>query len=161
MRKIRLLIALGLFSQFFYTQVKTTDELYTTAKKLDSLIFDVGFNQCDLSHYDSIVSNDLEFYHDKGGITSGKEAFIASIKNNICSNTNKVRRTLVPNSMKVYPLYNNTNVLYAFIQEGEHDFAELSQGKWNKGSRAKFTILWLYEDKQWKMKRVLSYNHHL
>lgn len=62
--------------------------------------------------------------------------------------------------MKIYPLYNN-NVLYAFIQEGEHDFAEFYKGKWNKGSRAKFTILWILEDKNWKMKRVLSYDHHL
>lgn len=160
MRKIQFLILLSFLSPFLFSQVKTTDELYKTAKKLDSLIFDVGFNKCDLSHYDSIISNDLEFYHDKGGITSGKEAFTASIKNNICGGPNKVRRELVPNSMKVYPLYNN-KVLYAFIQEGEHDFAELTNGKWKKGSRAKFTILWILEDKDWKMKRVLSFDHHL
>lgn len=71
-----------------------------------------------------------------------------------------MKRELVPNSMKVYPLYNN-NVVYAFIQEGEHEFAELYQGKWNKGSRAKFTILWILDGKDWKMKRVLSYDHHL
>jgi len=159
MRKIHILLLL-ILGQIAFSQVNTTDELYKTAKKLDSLIFDVGFNQCDLSHYDSIISNDLEFYHDKGGITSGKEAFTASIRNNICGGPNKVRRELVPGSMKVYPLYNK-NVLYAFIQEGEHDFAELGQGKWIKGSRAKFTILWLLEDKGWKMKRVLSYDHHL
>ncbi|WP_080780161.1 nuclear transport factor 2 family protein [Chryseobacterium phocaeense] len=160
MRKIHLLLILVFFSQTMYSQVKTTDELYKTAKKLDSLIFDVGFNQCDLSHYKSIVSDDLEFYHDKGGITSGEKAFTASIKNNICGNSNKVRRDLVPNSMKVYPLYNN-NVLYAFVQEGEHEFYEFSNGKWVKGSRARFTILWILEDKQWKMKRVLSFDHHL
>ncbi len=159
MRKIQILLLL-ILSQIIYSQVKNTDELYKTAKKLDSLIFDIGFNQCDLSHYDSIVSDDLEFYHDKGGITSGKAAFVASIKNNICGGPNKVRRELVPNSMKVYPLYNN-NVLYAFIQEGEHDFAEFYKGKWNKGSRAKFTILWILDGKDWKMKRVLSYDHHL
>jgi len=62
--------------------------------------------------------------------------------------------------MKVYPLYNN-NVLYAFVQEGEHDFSEFYKGKWNKGSRAKFTILWILDGKDWKMKRVLSYDHHL
>lgn len=159
MRKIQILFLL-MVSQIVFSQVKNTDELYKTAKKLDSLIFDVGFNKCDLSHYDSIVSNDLEFYHDKGGITSGKEAFKASIKNNICGGPNKVKRELIPNSMKVYPLYNN-NVLYAFIQEGEHDFAEFYNGKWNKGSRAKFTILWILDGKDWKMKRVLSYDHHL
>lgn len=160
MRKIQFFLILSFFSQMIYSQVKTTDELYKTAKKLDSLIFDIGFNTCDLSHYKSIVSDDLEFYHDKGGITSGEKAFTASIKNNICGGPNKVRRDLVPNSMKVYPLYNN-NVLYAFIEEGEHDFFEFSNGKWNQGSRAKFTILWILEDKQWKMKRVLSYDHHL
>ncbi|ASK30230.1 DUF4440 domain-containing protein [Chryseobacterium sp. T16E-39] len=160
MRKIQLVILFSLLNSFLFAQVKTTDELYKTAKKLDSLIFDIGFNQCDLSHYNSIISNDLEFYHDKGGITAGKEAFIASIKNNICGGPNKVKRELVPNTMQVYPLYNN-NVLYAFIQEGEHEFSELFKGKWNKGSRAKFTILWILEGKDWKMKRVLSYDHHL
>jgi len=159
MRKIQIVLLI-ILSQIVYSQVKNTDDLYKTAKKLDSLIFDVGFNQCDLSHYDSIVSDDLEFYHDKGGITSGKQAFTASIKNNICGNPNKVKRELVPNSMKVYPLYNN-NVLYAFIQEGEHEFSELSNGKWIKGSRAKFTMLWILDGKDWKMKRVLSYDHHL
>ncbi|MFN1215357.1 nuclear transport factor 2 family protein [Chryseobacterium kwangjuense] len=160
MRKIHLLLILGFFSQTIYSQVKTTDELYKTAQKLDSLIFDVGFNKCDLSHYKSIVSDDLEFYHDKGGITSGEKAFTASIKNNICGGPNKVRRDLVPNSMKVYPLYKN-NILYAFVQEGEHEFYKFSNGKWVKGSRARFTILWILDDKQWKMKRVLSFDHHL
>lgn len=159
MRKTQIILFL-MISQIMFSQVKNTDELYKTAKKLDSLIFDVGFNTCDLSSYDSIISDDLEFYHDKGGITSGKTAFIASIRYNICGGPNKVKRELVPSSMKIYPLYNN-NVLYAFIQEGEHDFTELYKGKWNKGSRAKFTILWILEDKNWKMKRVLSYDHHL
>jgi len=159
MRKIQILLFL-ILSQIACSQVKNTDELYKTAKKLDSLIFDVGFNTCDLSHYKSIVSKDLEFYHDKGGITSGEEAFTASIKNNICGGPNKVKRELISNTLKVYPLYNQ-NVLYAFIEEGEHEFSELYQGKWNKGSRAKFTILWILEGKDWKMKRVLSYDHHL
>ncbi|WP_419870206.1 nuclear transport factor 2 family protein [Chryseobacterium sp. CT-SW4] len=159
MRRIFILLLLSFFSQDLYSQVKTTDELYKTAQKLDSLIFNVGYNKCDLSHYDSIISNDLEFYHDKGGITNGKEAFIASIKNNICGAPNKIKRELVPNTMKVYPLYDH-KVLYAFIQEGEHEFFEYFKEKWNKGSSAKFTILWILEDGQWKMKRVLSYDHN-
>ncbi|RNA61804.1 nuclear transport factor 2 family protein [Chryseobacterium nematophagum] len=159
MRKFRIVLFFSFFCHVVFSQIKTTDELYKTSKKLDSLLFDIGFNQCDLSHYDSIVSDDLEFYHDKGGITLGKEAFTASIKNNICGGPNKVKRELVPNSMKVFPMYKN-NVLYSFIQEGEHDFYEFYNEKWNKGSRAKFTVLWLLENKQWKMKRVFSYDHH-
>lgn len=159
MRKIGFLL-IFMVSELVFSQIKNTDELYKTAQKLDHLIFEVGFNNCDLSHYDTIVSDDLEFYHDKGGITLGKIDFIASIKNNICGNTYKVKRELLPNTMKVFPLYNN-DVLYAFIQEGEHRFSELQQGKWKKGSKSKFTTLWVLEDKIWKMKRVLSFNHHL
>jgi hypothetical protein len=157
MRKILFMFLFG-FCQFSYSQVKNTDELYKTAEKLDSLLFNEGFNKCNLSHYDSIISKDLEFYHDKGGITDGKQAFIESIKNNICGGPNKVKRELVPNTMKVYPLHKN-QVLYAFIEEGEHDFLEFYQGEWHKRSRAKFTILWMLEEGNGKMKRVFSYDH--
>jgi hypothetical protein len=158
MRRIKIVLFLSVISQMFYSQVKTTDELYQTAKKLDSLVFNEGFNKCDSSHYDSIISNDLEFYHDVGGITSGKEAFITSIKNSVCSAPGKVKRVLVPGSMKVYPLYKD-KVLYGFIQEGDHEFFHNNNGKWENPGRAKFTHLWILEGKQWKLKRVLSYAH--
>lgn len=157
MRKIQILLLL-ILSQIAYSQVKNTDELYKTAKKLDSLIFDIGFNKCDLSHYDSIISEDLEFYHDIGGVTLGKKAFITSAKNNICGSPNKLRRELVANSMKVYPLYKD-KTLYGLIQEGNHDFFFSENGTWKKGGRAKFTHLWVLENNQWKLKRVLSYDH--
>lgn len=157
MRKVQILLLL-ILSQFVNSQVKNTDELYKTAKKLDSLIFDIGFNKCDLSHYDSIINEDLEFYHDIGGVTLGKKAFITSAKNNICGSLNKLRRELVPNSMKVYTLYKD-KTLYGLIQEGNHDFFFMEDGVWKKGGRAKFTHLWVLENKQWKLKRVLSYDH--
>ncbi|ASW76260.1 hypothetical protein IQ37_16715 [Chryseobacterium piperi] len=159
MRRASIIFFLGIFSQTLYSQVKTTDELYQTAKKLDSLVFNEGFNKCDPSHYNTIISNDLEFYHDVGGITNGKEAFVASIKNNICSVPGKVKRELVPGSMKIYPLYKD-KVLYGFIQEGDHEFFHHNNGKWEKSGRAKFTHLWISEDQQWKLKRVLSFDHH-
>lgn len=157
MRKIHIVLIL-ILSQIAYSQVKTTDELYKTVKKLDSLIFDIGFNKCDHSHYDSIISDDLEFYHDVGGVTLGKKAFIASAKNNICGSQNKLKRELVANSMKVYPLYKD-KILYGLVQEGNHDFFFMENGTWKKGGRAKFTHLWILENKQWKLKRVLSYDH--
>lgn len=158
MRKIHILLLL-VFSQFIYSQVKETDELYKTAKKLDSLIFDVGFNKCDHSHYDSIISDDLEFYHDIGGVTLGKKAFITSAKNNICGSKNKLKRELIANSMKVYPLHKD-KTLYGLIQEGNHNFFFIEDGVWKKAGQAKFTHLWILENNQWKLKRVLSYNHN-
>jgi hypothetical protein len=32
----------------------------------------------------SLVSDDLEFYHDKTGLSVGKQVFIEGIKNNTC-----------------------------------------------------------------------------
>ncbi|RXM51489.1 MULTISPECIES: DUF4440 domain-containing protein [unclassified Chryseobacterium] len=158
MRRAYIFIFLSFFSQCIYSQVKNTDDLYLTAKKLDSLIFKEGFNKCNPSHYNTIISDDLEFYHDVGGVSKGKEAFVASVKNNICSTPGKVKRELIPNSMLVYPMYNN-KTLYGFIQEGNHEFFENTNGKWNKTGQAKFTHLWILENNQWKLKRVLSYNH--
>lgn len=158
MRRTYIFIFLCFFSQIAYSQVKNTDELYLTSKKLDSLLFNEGFNKCNPSHYNTIISDDLEFYHDVGGITKGKEAFVATVKKNICGTPGKVKRELVPNSMKVFPLYSN-NVLYGFIQEGDHEFFLNDNGKWNKTGRAKFTHLWISENNQWKLKRVLSYDH--
>ncbi|WBV58402.1 DUF4440 domain-containing protein [Chryseobacterium daecheongense] len=158
MRRITIIFILSIFNQLLYAQVKSTDELFQTAMKLDSLVFKEGFNKCNPSHYNDIISNDLEFYHDIGGITLGKEAFIASVKNNICSIPGKIKRELVPGSMKVYPLYNN-KTLYGFIQEGDHEFFENNNGKWNRTGKAKFTHLWIFDHNQWKLKRVLSYDH--
>lgn len=102
-------------------QVSDTTSLFKTMKHLDSLLFETGFNKCQVSVYDNIVSDDLEFYHDVGGITSGKAAFKASIQNNICNNSDQPKRRLVKGSMQVYPLYKNQQ-LYGAIQEGRHVF---------------------------------------
>ena len=85
------------------------------------------------------------------------------MKNGICnsSNTFKARRELVDGSLKVYPLYDN-GVLYGAIQEGEHRFFEKNGNQPEKaGSTAKFTHLWILDHNQWKLKRILSYDHHL
>jgi hypothetical protein len=46
----------------------------------------------------SLVSEDLEFYHDKTGLARGRQLFIDSIRNNICG---KVTRELVPGTLQV------------------------------------------------------------
>jgi len=49
----------------------------------------------------AMVSDDLELYHDKTGLSVGKAPFIAAIKQNICG---KLERRLVAGSLEVYPL---------------------------------------------------------
>ncbi|MEQ8523163.1 hypothetical protein [Gracilimonas sp.] len=50
--------------------------------------------------------------------------------------------------------------LYGAIQRGEHEFYILEPGKeMYKTGFARFTHLWLLEDGEWILKRVLSYDH--
>ncbi|MCH9660687.1 MAG: nuclear transport factor 2 family protein [Bacteroidetes bacterium] len=140
-------------------QVDVNSELHQTFIKLDSLAFDEGFNNCDLTSLESLLSNDLEFYHDLAGIQN-KEGFLKAMKENICSNEDrKPIRKLTPNTLKVYPMYNN-GVLYAAIAEGKHEFYMQEKGKelYQTGD-ALFSGLWVKDGEDWKMKRVYSYHH--
>ena len=125
-------------------------ELYEILKAKDSLLFNIGFNQCDISQFGKLTSENFEFYHDKGGTHNVKKSFITQLENGLCkSGKNTTPRELIENSMEVYPLYNE-GVLYGAIQMGSHRFHK---------TIAKFTHLWMLENGSWKLSRVLSYNH--
>ncbi len=117
-----LLITLITFSAF--AQVDQNSDLYKTILIKDSLLFDVGFNTCDIKQFENLLSDNLKFYHDKDGI-SGKTKFLTDLKNGICNNqaNRQVKRFLVKESTEIFPLYKN-GVLYAAVQNGEHMFSE-------------------------------------
>lgn len=141
-------------------QVKTPSELFLTAQKMDSLLFTEGFNNCKYEVLGDILADDLEFYHDKGGIQN-KEEFIVATKNNICgSKDGKITRRLVAGSMEVFPLEKNGQ-LYGVLHTGLHEFYMQEPGnKTHKTGTAKFSCLWiLTPEKMWKLKRVFSYDH--
>ena len=162
MRNYLPLLCAIFFFGISHAQVPTSSELYKTLKFNDSLLFDVGFNTCNLNAFENLLAEDLEFYHDKSGITETKAAFISSFKKGICGNPNfKSRRELLPETLEVFPLYNN-GILYGALQKGVHRFFESMDGKpETKGSTAMFTHLWLLQETGWKIKRVLSYNHQI
>ena len=157
MRKT-VLLAFIFIATLSFGQVSKKDSLFSEILKLDKLIFEVGFNSCNFSSFDDLIAEDLEFYHDKGGVTKGKTDFINSLKNGICKSEYKPNRELDYPSFNVYPL-ENKGLLYGAIAEGIHYFSELQNGKRERGGKAQFSILWIKENSQWKMKRVLSYNH--
>ncbi|MCB0490098.1 MAG: DUF3471 domain-containing protein [Cyclobacteriaceae bacterium] len=133
-------------------QVPQTSELFKAIQQNDSLIFEVGFNQCNLTQLNSSLSADFEFYHDKEGIVKSREAFIKSLRDNLCSKgKNATHRLLDKGSVEVFPLYNN-DVLYGAIQTGEHSFGNTA---------ARFTNLWLLEQGVWKPARMISYDHKI
>ncbi|MHA3788089.1 nuclear transport factor 2 family protein [Flavobacterium hauense] len=121
---------------------------------LDAEAFD-AYNTCDLEKVKTFFTNDLEFYHDKGGYSKGLDKFSETMKNNICNDQHrKIIRKPVIKTFKVYPLDG-----YGAILIGEHDFYSAENGKETKTGTAKFTHVWLLKDGYWKMARVLSYDH--
>ncbi|MFT5859667.1 MAG: hypothetical protein ACI865_001771 [Flavobacteriaceae bacterium] len=136
--------------------------LFKLIQEKDSLLFQVGFNQIDTAQVALFTSEDFEFYHDEHGVTDTKSAFVSNI-NGIRDLPFKTWRTLVEGSMEVFPLYkDNSQVLYGAIQNGTHDFYQQNEGEESsKTNTARFTHLWIIENGDWKLKRVLSYDHQV
>ena len=125
------------------------DALFKTVQALDTKLFD-AYNQCDLATLSSMVSDDLEFYHDKTGLARGRQTFVDAIKNNICG---KVTRELVPGTLEVYPIAD-----YGAVEIGIHRFHH--PGHDDDIGKAKFVTLWENRDGAWKITRAISYDHH-
>ena len=148
-------------SQAVQAQEAESSDLFAELAKKDSLLFNEGFNQCNIQVTEDIVSKDLEFYHDTGGIQD-REEFFTAIKENICSNPDsKPIRKLVLGTLEVFPLKENGN-LYGALHKGIHQFYIKEPGKdLYLTSSAKFTHVWILEESSWKLKTVLSYDHQV
>lgn len=142
-----------------FAQVSDTSALYKAIKANDSLLFDIGFNTCNLAPYETIIADNFIFYHDKGGITSGKAAWIKTMQEGICKMVYKAERQLVKGSLQIFPLENN-GVLYGAIENGDHTFFETDpQGNRRQTGQAKFTLVWILTNGKWKATSALSYDH--
>jgi hypothetical protein len=132
------------------------EDLKAKLTELDAQLFE-AYNTCEVDKFDSFFAEDVEFYHDQGGLSTGKASLREAIKNNICG---KVHRTLAPSTLTVYPMKN-----YGAVQTGIHFFckpeaAKANGGKCPEGSGvARFMHLWNYKDGKWRITRVLSYDH--
>lgn len=178
MNKVILLIfTLVLFSYLTYGQeetkassseIKTSETsavydeerqaIFDLLKSKDSLLFKRGFDHCDTSQLRILLSDDLEFYHDQSGITDSKEDFIVGISG-LCHLSYKPTRKLLEASLEVHLLKNNGKI-YGALQKGIHEFYGEEAGKAKYlTSTAKFTHVWIIEGGDWKLKRVLSYDH--
>lgn len=158
-QKHLMLLVLLIINNISIAQVKSTSELYKTIKKMDTLLFENGFNNCDLKIVKTIVHDDLEFYHDKGGIQN-KQEFLNAFKDNLCSTPDKKPiRKLVEESFEVFPMKNNGS-LYGVMQTGVHEFYIKEPNKELYITNiAKYSHLWMLEKNQWKLTRSISYNH--
>jgi hypothetical protein len=153
------ILVLATFSAGVYAQTEE-QQLTATILHLDSAFWN-AYNNCDTAQFKNFVTDSVEFYHDKGGITIGAKALIESLDKNICGNVNsRIRREAVAGAVKVFPMY-NSDELYGAIISGEHLFYMTEKGKPEfQSGAASFTQLWQVKNGVWKMSRILSYNHH-
>ena len=136
-----------------------SEDLFKTLQKQDSLIFEIGFNQCNTQVFDELVAADFKFYHDQSGITPDKESFIIGIRDGLCAMNYKAIRELDESSLRVFPLYDNGRI-YGALQTGSHRFYAISEGSPRTlTSTALFNHLWILMDGTWKLKEVISYDH--
>ncbi|OGS71085.1 MAG: serine hydrolase [Flavobacteria bacterium RIFCSPLOWO2_12_FULL_35_11] len=162
MKKYLLFIPLLFITTLLTAQVDRKSDLYKTIISKDSLLFNLGFNTCDISQFENLLSEKFEFFHDKDSI-SDKEQFLHNLRNGLCISptTFQSRRELLPESTEIYPLYKREK-LYGAIQIGVHQFFETIENRKEVfGSSAKFTHLWLLENGVWKLTKSLSYDHQI
>jgi len=139
----------ALLPQSGYAQYKPDDPaLYATILRQDSIFF-TSYNTCTvhLQEYADFYADSLEFYHDKGGLSTSKKEVVEATKKNICG---KVTRELVAGSVEVYPIAN-----YGAIEIGFHKFHNSAEP--NAPSRpGRFVLVWRQTDKGWKITRMIS-----
>jgi ketosteroid isomerase-like protein len=128
----------------------TQSDLFKEIFHLDSVLFN-AFNSRDIDQFKNLFTEDLEFYHDKGGLTN-YEYTIKSLKTTATLN-NQLKRELIKESLEVYPIPG-----YGAMEIGVHTFCHNENGKQDCGT-FKFVHIWKKENDEWKITRVVSYGH--
>jgi ketosteroid isomerase-like protein len=135
---------------FAQSSQNTNNDLYKEIFHMDSLLFN-AFNLRDIDQFKNLFTEDLEFYHDKGGLTN-YEYTINSLKTTASLN-NQLKRELVKGSLEVYPIPG-----YGAMEIGAHTFCHIENGKQDCGT-FKFVHIWKKNNDEWKITRVVSYGH--
>lgn len=129
---------------------KAGSELVATIAAMDKAIFD-AFNAHDATRLMSYFTEDLEFYHDTGGL--GNYSQNAEDFKKMFASMPDIRRELVKESLEVYPIKD-----YGAMEIGQHRFCHKENGKDDCGTFG-FAMVWRKVGDSWKISRVLSYGH--
>jgi hypothetical protein len=127
--------------------IPDSPELHDALVRMDSILFG-AYNSCNLDEFASLVSADLEFYNNMGGLMTSKEALLQAIQTNICG---KVTRELLKGSIEVYPIPN-----FGAVQMGAHRFYNYQERETGPSEFSKFVHTWREESGEWKLTRVIS-----
>ncbi|OOV29333.1 hypothetical protein BXU11_05310 [Flavobacterium sp. LM5] len=128
----------------------TSQELHNEIATMDTQLFE-AFNSKNMSKFKSLFTEDLEWYQDNGGLLSYDTVFANFEK--MFKNENKLTRTLVKGSLEVHPIKD-----FGAIEVAQHQFRHMEKGKEEVGT-FKFVAIWKKIGNQWKISRMISYDH--
>lgn len=155
MRRISIVLAMSFLMLFISASFKFQSDtgrdrgpmsLYDTIVAMDELWED-AYNNCRLDVMEELISEDLEFYHDQGGLLTSKQKLNEAFKNNICG---KVKRELKKGSIEVYEIKG-----YGAVEMGQHGFLNADQ-EGPPDHYSKFVHIWKREKNKWQITRVIS-----
>lgn len=127
-------------------QVSEGSELYQQVVALDKQLFD-AYNTCDIKTQEKLMDEDLEFYHDMGGLATSKADVLKGIESNICG---KVTRSLVKGSIEVHEIPG-----FGAVEIGMHKFHN-NQEPNAESKPSRFITIWKKGDSKWTITRVIS-----
>jgi hypothetical protein len=128
----------------------TQIELFNKVANLDSSLF-AAYNSKNLDLMKTYFTNDLEWYQDNGGLIDFEKVFI-NFKS-IFEREYDLKRNLIKESLEVHPIEG-----YGAIEIGKHQFKHIENGKLEIGT-FKFLMIWKNDNGNWKISRVISYDH--
>ncbi|HEX2846735.1 MAG TPA: nuclear transport factor 2 family protein [Chitinophagaceae bacterium] len=129
-----------------YEYKPDSQELYDAIARMDSIFFE-AYNTCKMDVQAAIYSDSIEFYHDKGGVSTSKKDILDATRRNICG---KVTRQLIPGSIEVYPIKD-----YGAIELGQHKFFN-NQEPDAPQHISRFMVFWKKTGNDWKIVKVVS-----
>jgi ketosteroid isomerase-like protein len=149
---VRILIIAARANEKSSLPAPVSKTLYDDIARMDEDLFS-AFNRRDLPTLSRMFSRDLEFYHDRGGLTHYQDNIEAFRKT--FANPTHVRRQLVEGSMEVYPIKG-----VGAVEIGVHQFySTVPGGEEQLTATARFVHLWRQDKGSWKIARVISYDH--
>lgn len=128
----------------------TAGPLFDALREADRALFEAIFVACDADAAVAMLDADVEFYHDKGGRTTGEAVHTAvGTQATECPRARGMTREVVEGSLVVSPIPG-----FGAVQTGTHRFAEPGGV-----TVARFAHVWHETPDGWRVHRALSFDH--
>ena len=136
------------------------EDLRSQIVAADARLFELFMERCDPTALRGMVTDDFEFFDDRGGlVATNGDAFVAQYLGR-CSSRDapdawRSRREALAETIEIFPIRE-----YGAVETGEHVFYERQgEGEERRVGRARFAQMWKLDGGAWKLARVFSYDH--